>query len=516
MTGRSIGVSVLRVGYRAGLAVVMALAIVAVGSGNATAATATAATPAAAPAAGTVAVNVGAPLNVRPIPSGFIGLSLEYYEIRETLGATATTLNPVFAALVHKLAGSSAPNLRIGGASADWTWVRTPGVTPPAPVNFTLTPTLISVLAATARELNARYLLDLNLAADIPRLTGHEGWALYRGIGAHFIRAEEIGNEPELYATDEWSRPPEPLEFARTSAYDFSDYATEFDEMSAVLPPIATAGPATGDTDWATSLGAGATAANRLSTVTVHRYALPRCGLNPGDPGFPTVAKLLDPATATNLAASVVPVVDAAHADHLAARVDEVNSAPCFGVVGVSNTFASALWSLQTSFALAATGVDGVNFHTEPAAAHRLFNFYQVHGTWHGTVFPEFYGLMMFHWAAPPGSRLLNTQSTSGALSAWATQTRTARRVVLINTGAAQTVNLRVSGARGPAQLITLTDRSPYATSGETIGGVAFDHGTTTGQLSAAPHVLTVHALRSGGYRLRVAAHSAALLTLHP
>ena len=45
------------------------------------------------------------------------------------------------------------------------------------------------------------------------------------------------------------------------------------------------------------------------------------------------------------------------------------------GKRGVSDTFASALWVLDTLFNLAAVGVDGVNVHTLPGAAYELFTF---------------------------------------------------------------------------------------------------------------------------------------------
>src|SRR5205807_8152509 len=61
------------------------------------------------------------------------------------------------------------------------------------------------------------------------------------------------------------------------------------------------------------------------------------------------------------------------HGAGLPLRVDEINSVACGGAAGVSNTFASALWALDTMFALVRTGVDGVNVHTFQGATYRLF-----------------------------------------------------------------------------------------------------------------------------------------------
>ena len=44
-------------------------------------------------------------------------------------------------------------------------------------------------------------------------------------------------------------------------------------------------------------------------------------------------------------------------------RVAEMNSISNSGREGVSNVFASALWTLDASFEVAATGAVGVNLH---------------------------------------------------------------------------------------------------------------------------------------------------------
>ena len=67
-----------------------------------------------------------------------------------------------------------------------------------------------------------------------------------------------------------------------------------------------------------------------------------------------------------------------AHARGLQFRLDEINSAAlrrCLGRTGVSDTFASALWMLDTLFNMASVGVDGVNFHSLPGADYELFTF---------------------------------------------------------------------------------------------------------------------------------------------
>ena len=158
----------------------------------------------------------------------------------------------------------------------------------------------------------------------------------------------------------------------------------------------------------------------------------------------------------------MIPVTRAAHAHGKAIRVDEINSVSCFGAQGVSNTFAAALWALETSFAMARVGVDGVNFHTLPGAVYGLFSFRRVHGRWAGHVAPAYYGLLAFAKAAPAGAKLLATSGTAHGLRTWATQSPDGTtHVVVINTGHhARTVGLRLPGEGGVAALSYLRART--------------------------------------------------------
>ena len=109
---------------------------------------------------------VGRPLSVAPVSAGFIGLSIEYYALQAYTGDDPGALNPVFLQLIKNLDPGQSPVIRIGGDSADWAWVPSPGLTRPAGARVTITPDLLNVMAALAADLDARFLLDLNLEAD--------------------------------------------------------------------------------------------------------------------------------------------------------------------------------------------------------------------------------------------------------------------------------------------------------------------------------------------------------------
>ncbi len=93
-----------------------------------------------------------------------------------------------------------------------------------------------------------------------------------------------------------------------------------------------------------------------------------------------------------------------------------MNSASCEGAKGVSDTFASALWALDTMFNFAKVGVQGVNFHMLPGSNYELFTPSQTSsGSWQAFVHPEYYGLTLFAQAFPPGAQLLQRQGSVGA-----------------------------------------------------------------------------------------------------
>jgi hypothetical protein len=134
-------------------------------------------------------------------------------------------------------------------------------------------------------------------------------------------------------------------------------------------------------------------------------------------------------------------------------------------------------------------------------------------------VHPNYYGLLMFAQATPPGSRLLRISGSGGAgLSTWATiATDRTRRVVVINkrTAGTRVVEIRApAGARSAALELM---RAPAITSrsGITIGGQGFGAQTSTGELAGTPQTTSLKPSK-GRYMFTLPAASAALLTIAP
>jgi hypothetical protein len=290
--------------------------------------------------------------------------------------------------------------------------------------------------------------------------------------------------------------------------------------LSKQVRGAALAGPATGSLTILSHLAKLFTAEPGLKVISYHRYPLIKCFTQPGDPNYPSIPNLLRGDSARGLLQGAGRYIALAHQHHATFRVDELNSVACKGQAGVSDTFASALWMLDTLFAMARSGVDGVNIHTLPEADYHPFTFEQVGGRWQAEVKPEYYGLLMFTQAAPPGSRLLavgNSFDPNVRVRAVLTPADQIN-VVLINDSLTDAKTIQVSppgGAVNPAILERLSAPSAEATDGVTLAGQTFGAETTTGTLTGPfdpEHVDPAN----GRYAVQLPAASAAMLSFAP
>ena len=467
---------------------------------------------------GAATVTVGPGMRGRPIPAGFLGLSLEFPAVEAYAGSDPALLEQ----LIRNLAPDQAPVLRIGGDSTDWTWWPVAGVPKPPGVTYTLGRRWLAVTHEIAQALGARLILGVNLEANSSAVAATEAREMIAGIGSQRIEGLELGNEPELYSNRVlgWYRAPDGAEVpGRPPDYDFTAFKQNFAGIAAAaLPGLPVAGPAIGAPKWMAGLDQLIADGPRLSVVTLHRYPLQRCFVSPRAPTYPTIPNLFSAAASEGLANSVLRYVALAHRNGLQLRIDEMNSVSCGPGTGVSNVFASALWALDASFQMARVGVDGVNFHTYPNATYQLFNFRRVQGSWQAFVYPEYYGLLMFARAAPAGSRLLPVSGAGlGKVRVWATCDLNGRiRVVLINdsTSHARVLAIRLPSASDDATLERLTAPSVGATVGVKLGRQTFGTETATGTLAGAARTEPVQPAIGGEEVVRLPAASAALVTV--
>jgi hypothetical protein len=463
-----------------------------------------------------IAATVGTMPTGQPMPPGFVGVSMEYKAVHAYTGRDPLAVNPVLVQLLKGLAPGQSPVLRIGGDSTDWTWWPVRGMVRPTGVSYNLNNGWIRTTRALAQAAGAKLILGVNLATARPALAATEARALLQGIGARYISALEIGNEPDLFGVFAWYRDRlGHVVFSRSHRYGIKNFIGDYTRWRAALPSVPLVGPSFAELSWMNSIDQFIKAEPQVKTITLHRYPLHGSTTNPSDPTYPSIPNLLSDAASSGLAQQVAPYVGDAHSRGLKFRLDEMNSVSNAGRFGVSDTFASALWVLDTLFNLASVGVDGVNIHTLPGAGYELFSFTHTASGWSAFVHPEYYGMYLFAQAFPPGAHLVPVTVPPGSVKMWATVAPDGHtRVVLINKDPTTPVDvtLALPSSTAPATLEQLTAPSLDATSGATLGGQSFGTATTTGVLAGTPATTAVTPVQ-GGYTVSLPAGSAALLT---
>ena len=491
------------------VAAVVAAAVVAGGAAGCGAAAASGGS--AAPGSATVTVRsstIG-----KPIPQGFVGVSLEVRGVESYTGTDPHNVNPVLEQLIRNLSPGGRPVIRLGGDTADWSWYPIPGKSRPLGVRYDLSPTWIAIVKALAAATNAQVIAGVNFEVNSTQVAGAEAHALVSGLGP-YLQALALGNEPELYAGIPWYIINHVRYYGRQQPWTFSAFTADYSKLASALPHnIPLAGPDMGGPVWEPDLGAFLAAEPRVRTATIHRYPLKQCTPTPKA----TIPELVSASSTSGLANGLSGLVHASHAHGVAFRLDETNSVSCGGEGGVSNTFASSLWALDEMFQLAKVGVDGVNVHSKLGTANALWVFKQSGTNWSGYVTPDYYGLLAFVQAAPTGSQLLKvTGNNSWPIDVFATRASDGtERVVMINLSASKPYNVTVKGVTGAAAgtVSRLTAPSLGATGRVSLGGQSFGSSTTTGQLTGSPSTTTVSA-SGGAYKVSVPAASAAILTL--
>jgi hypothetical protein len=472
------------------------------------------------PAAAPVVVKVDPSAVQRRIPNAFLGLSIEYWALENYAGQDPRAVNPVLVRLIRSIMPRNGGSLRIGGVTTDKTWWPVSGVRQSKGINYTLTKRRLQVAGALAHATGSHLIMGVQFEADSTKIARAEAQAMLKYIGRSRLAAFELGNEPELFGNPNFgwytvNGKPVP---GRPPGYDLGVFTRDFAKIGAALPaPPPLAGPSSSVGSWVSDLGTFIRGVRkRLGLVTLHRYPFQACFATPSSPVYPTIARLLSPAGSTDQASGIAPYVSTVHNAGLRLSIDEMNSVSCGNPGRVTNSFAEALWVIDALFADAAIGIDNVDVHTWPGAVYQLFTMSHRGGAWKASVYPEYYGLLLFAQAAPPGASLVQSSTDNGRVRAWATRgSDGVIRVALINddTGAPHQLSVQIPGSHGRASLALLRAPSVFSTRGVTLANQGFGSTTRTGALGGARRTAGVSP-KQGAYSVRLPAASAALLTL--
>ena len=422
--------------------------------------------------------------------------------------------------LIRDVAPGQTPVLRIGGNSTDQTWWPAPDATQSPGVIYTLDKSWLATTRALAVATGAKLILGVNLKADSPAEAAAEAYAYRTGIGTRYIDALEIGNEPELYKVFPYYEEDGMPVFARPPTYDFASYIDDVAQIAKGIRRLPLAGPATGMASWLARVPELFAAEPHLKIVTYHRYPLLACFSQPGDSRYPSIPNLLEPDAARDLLQGIGNAISVAHSHGATVRIDELNSVACSGQTGVSDTFASALWMLDTLFAMVRAGVDGVNIHTLPDAAYEPFVFRRIHGAVARDGASRVLQPADVRAGGLPGARMLGLEETASTdVRSRATVTHDGEvHVVLINDSltSGHVVLVRPPAKAREAVLERLRAPSAAATGDVTLAGQTFGTETGTGTLKGKLKTVRVAPDRRGRYLIRLPASSAAMVTFVP
>lgn len=462
-----------------------------------------------------VSVDVGARQGL--IPRDFDGISTDFPAVRAYLGASPRASNRVVWQLLANLGPGS---LRLGGDTQDTSCWKTIPVGRRGACGFRFGPALPRVVFAAANRARWSVIMGLNLALDNP------------GAALTFVRngvvptarpgtlsGLEIGNEPDFYSRIGF-RPP---------SYSFAQYVREFQRYLAALKgdsrtrglPIL--GPAFFTDTWYRDLGPfiARVGARRLAYTTLHYYPLSECGA--WNRANATIPHLLSENTITAMVRQISRAVIVARAYGQTVRMDEMNSVSCHGKPGVSDTFASALWGLDTMFSLARAGVRGVNFHMyDPGVAPGYYNpivsaaTRSKSGAWtyRTQVRPLYYAMLFF--TGVTGCRFLPARLTESRanVKAYAVSNGSRVRIYLLNKDLTRSGTILISPSRAPGTAEITVMRAPHLSSvdGTTMGGRAVD--LQTGRLGHPRVTLLAPDPATGTYRVSVPVASAVMVSL--
>jgi len=412
-----------------------------------------------------IAVDTGSP--GRAVPAPFLGLSMEWTSV----GSYGGPARPGIVALLRRLeAASGAPlPLRIGGASGEESWWNPSRRGPPPPgVRHDIDPASLTALAGLARGLDAPVTMGLNLQDGDDRNALALARAAQRRLRGR-LEGLEIGNEPDLYTAARTFGPPAVRRLRKRVRYAPADYVRDagryLDALAAGLParsrPRLVIGGFAGSPAWPPTLPRLiARHPGTVGAIAAHRYGLSGCELG-GDAASSRAALLATQASRERMA-GLEPLVAIAHAHRLPLWVTELNSAPCGGAPGASDSFAAALWLTDALFALARAGADRAAVQTFDGAVYAPF---ARRGA--GAVArPPFFGMLAFARAAPRGTHLVPVRIAGGGrVRAWATEAPDGTvRVALIAGVDARSVRVRIATGPGrPCATVRVTSAPALA-----------------------------------------------------
>ena len=247
-----------------------------------------------------------------------------------------------------------------------------------------------------------RAMWGLNLGSGSKEEAVEEALAVHRALGDR-LQSLEIGNEVDL--------------LPRFKAYEsyYEAYKEYKGAIRGALPQAAFSGPdVAGNTQWAVDFAASES--KDMELLTHHYY---RTGARRPEA---TIETLLAPDPVFRI--KLEKLQRTCLERGIRFRINEVNSFYGGGKLGVSDTFASALWCLDFMFQLASYGCEGINLETDINQLAWVSHYSPIFRDAAGQLIarPEYYGILAFAVAGKGNLVKLTTSPAEANLTTYATR----------------------------------------------------------------------------------------------
>jgi hypothetical protein len=451
-----------------------------------------------------VELKIDSATSLAKVPEDYMGLSYESGQL-----SYPDFFSPQNKALIQMFRTLSPSGvLRLGGNLSEFTlWSDTDPATAPdpdglvgpdpghrEPRTFTITPRSIRNLHGFLDATGWRCIYGLNLGGGTLEQALAEGGCVARTLGRQLI-AVQFGNEPDLFKHRDQGNTP----------WTFDEYFAKWKTFRAAfhekLPEVAVAGPDTAfNQKWVKQFLEAVP--KEVVLATSHYYPLGP----PTDPRM-TIDRLLY--SRERFDSSCRQALDSAKAAGLPFRMAEGNSCYNAGKLGVSDTFASALWAGDFCLQMASLGCVGVNLHGGANGYYSPIVGSIANGF---SARPEYYGLML---AQEFAGRVLKgtTFETQGAnITAYAAARGTDTDLVAIFNTDGRDAEITIGKSSGGFKRGTVGRLKASAIDAK--DGVTLEGGIVGADGQFHPRGGELVKSSSGKVRVGVRAYSAALIRL--
>jgi hypothetical protein len=326
-----------------------------------------------------------------------------------------------------------------------------------------------------------KFIATVNLANRKAEIAIEQTKRLRETLGDALLSIE-IGNEPGYYINQIPGYWPNKDSF-------YSDIVNEFDRIAAAIGCNKNcAGPSWGWIGLSDQMMRNylKKSGSKMNFVTVHYY---KSAYDPRKTDNDTVDTLIQDNNDV-IQKWVKPQVAVGREFKIPVRIGESNAVSGGGNDGVSNSFAAAIWTLDTCLTMASAGIAGIDFHqgsykyamyervTKPqggsSSQYPLYQNFRVQ--------PNFYGMLLFQMANRDGSSIRQLDFNSSLkVKGFHLVSKEGSRTVLINKDTQNSKTLTVvlpvgrPGSTGQLLELLAPGNSLAARSGITLAGQSYE-----------------------------------------